>query len=262
MAEQTTASASPFPLPPPFYNNFTPANRKQLQQLQSSNTSTLDPLSLPTELRYLLPPAPPTTGRYRTFGTEIDHHAATPTLADAGIEQLFPTPNDNEPLNPQPHLIALSRSLLATFLALSGTLAQDPTQFEPHTREMQTLVFNLHDLINRYRPHQARETLILDLEERIAKRREETRAIREVGEKVRTLLEGLKDAGIGERTVGVDMSGSRGIKDVNSSAKVADEKRVARQKALWVRLEAMKVAQGDDKVNEKQSEGEPEAMPT
>ena len=95
--QQTNLLAAAFPAPPPFYTHFTQSNLTRLEELRnesqsesehtvnssqkSSREGTADedaPKSeirladLPLELRYLIPPDPPTTGRYRSFGGQFD----------------------------------------------------------------------------------------------------------------------------------------------------------------------------------------------
>lgn len=48
-----------------------------------------------------------------------------------------------------------------------------------------------HAVINEYRPHQARETLIVMMEGQIKRAREEGRGAREMVERVKTVLSGL-----------------------------------------------------------------------
>ncbi len=83
-----SAISAAFPAPPPFYKSFTPQNLDRLHELlEASNPEDSDPqqsagkpsqketsisLSLPPELRCLIPPPPPPEGRYRSFGDVHD----------------------------------------------------------------------------------------------------------------------------------------------------------------------------------------------
>lgn len=244
MAEQARMAA-PFPAPPPFYKHFTQRNTAQLRQLQKDaglpahrdrdappNPEQTNVLSLPPELRYLIPPLPPTSNKFTTFGITHDLNAASPTLADLEIEQLYPS-YPSVRLNPQAHLISLARSQLTTFLALVGAMSQDAEQWPPFTSDLETITFNMHDLINQYRPHQARETLIEGMRERVERMRAEIGRIWEAKEKVAELLKGLEEAGVEGRRDGRD-----GVVEVGSGpVDVVAEKRQARQRAAWAALE-------------------------
>lgn len=205
-AQQPTVAA-PFPAPPPFYQYFTPDNLAQLRKIRkeaassheptsgASQSEGLDILSVPLELRYLIPPPPPSpSSTYRTFNSHINPAAPDASLADAGIDQLYSlTPDLLE--NPQPQLLALARSLLTTFLALVGTLAANPTLYEERVNDIQTIMFNLHDVVNRYRPHQARESLILGMEERVESIRSEITRVREGKGKLKELIGAMGENG-------------------------------------------------------------------
>ncbi|KAK5162875.1 Mediator of RNA polymerase II transcription subunit 7 [Saxophila tyrrhenica] len=243
--------AAPFPAPPPFYHHFTKSNLSHLRRLQkdasqqtpqpngdstgtdnnSSDTSTtnhdskpdLDILSLPPELRYLLPPPRPTT-TYTTFARPINLTAPDLSLADAGVEQLYPSPPPDTQLNPQPPLLSLARSLLTTYLSLIGNLAVNPEGFEDKVEDLQTLAFNMEDLINRYRPHQARESLVLMLEGRVEGLRNEIQRIRDGGGKVEELMKSLGESGAGEQGE-EDDRGQKGAGGEDSERQ--------RQRGLW-----------------------------
>ena len=60
----SNAITAAFPAPPPFYKSFTFQNLARLQELRNAGTSEED---LPSELRKLVPPPPP-TAPYRSFG--------------------------------------------------------------------------------------------------------------------------------------------------------------------------------------------------
>lgn len=252
MAEKPQTKAN-FPTPPPFYQHFTKNNLDQLRQIRkeqgipqpgaeetrptsSIETKGLDPTTFPPNLRYLVPPPPPADGKWRTFGAEHDLNAPDPSLEEAGIEVLFPS-DPSVKLNPQPYLLSLARSMLTTFLALTGTLSEDPTQYEDRVIDLKTIVTNMHHLINQYRPHQARETLILMMEERIEKLRGEIKAIGESGERMEGVFKGLQESGGSQDTQDFGVSAEKnGEEHSNDKVKV-------QQRTAW---EALQNAKLDD----------------
>lgn len=256
MAEKPQTKAN-FPIPPPFYKHFTKDNIAQLRQIRkekagshrdedtenatSARPGDLDTSALPIDLRYLVPPPPPADGRWRTFGAQHDLHAPDPFLEDAGIEVLFPS-DPAVKLNPQPYLLSLARSLLTTFLALTGALSEDPTQYLERVTDLKTIVTNMHDLINQYRPHQARETLILMLEERIEKLRGEVRSIGEAGEKMEGVLKQLKDAGEAQ---GRTLKNGHGLSEKDTTTGVSNQD-TQRQKTAWDALQALNLEDDEE----------------
>lgn len=244
MAEKPQTKAN-FPTPPPFYKHFTKDNIAKLREIRKENgvsqpdsedspsadAKDVDIATLPSELRYLIPPPLPADGKWRTFGAQHDLNAPDPSLEDAGIETLFPH-DPSVKLNPQPYLLSLARSLLTTFLALTGTLSEDPTQYLERVTDLKTIVTNMHHLINQYRPHQARETLILMMEERIEKLRGEIKAIGEAGEKMDGIFKGLQDKGAAQATEQED-----GHAEQHKTANVGDAEK-QRQQSAWDALQA------------------------
>lgn len=258
MAEKPQTKAN-FPIPPPFYKHFTTENVTQIRQIRKkkstqqqvqqdkpgedslqdapvSKDSEIDLESLSPNLRYLVPPPPPADGKWRTFGAQHDLHAPDPSLEDAGVEVLYP----NDPavkLNPQPYLLSLARSLLTTFLALTGTLSEDPTQYLERVADLKTIVTNMHDLINQYRPHQARETLILMMEERIERLRGEIKAIGEAGERMDGVFQGLQINGESHAKIEESQLESKTAQDG------IEDQHKQRQRAAW---DALQEADLDD----------------
>lgn len=217
--EMLTPMKAVWPAPPPFYKNFTKQNVNELRRLRkeagvpsagpSSHTQLngeqaselerkdVDILSLSAELRYLIPPQLPTDGAFTIFGQPKSLQPQDPTLADLEIEQIYPD-HASVHKNPQPHLIALARSLLTKYLHILGVLSANPTDhWEQSTKELEKIVYNMHDLINRYRPHQARESLILMMEERVERMREEIRGIEEGERKAREMVSVFEGSGQG-----------------------------------------------------------------
>ena len=173
----SAAISAAFPAPPPFYKSFAPANLARLSSLRESNPSlTAD--DVPPELQNLLPPPPPPPNQqYRTFGETHENPA--------------PPSTDTSPKDPpNPHrLLQTTRQLLLTFLSLIQSLATEPDTWAPKWDEMRALFSEAHAIVNEYRPHQARETLIHMMEEQIERCKMETQTCREACEKVRGVLE-------------------------------------------------------------------------
>lgn len=199
------------PNPPNFYKQFTPANIERLAQLkQEQGNQTPNLLSLPPEIRYLVPPEPPADGVYDLFGSTRTIHDFLATLPDQNITQVYPSASDtdadtstsaNWTLDRGKYLKNIARSILLSFLELAGTLAEDPGQSARKLEEIKTLFQNAHHLINEYRPHQAREGLILKMEEEVERTRGEIEEVRRMRERIEGVLGG------GEGDVDVEMDG-------------------------------------------------------
>ncbi len=92
--EQDEGIGSIFPVPPPFYKHFTTDNLARLKEFRENaqadgpSTETSEPatsglqriLDLPPELRFLVPPEPPTDGKWRNFGGQYDVSQPGPSL--------------------------------------------------------------------------------------------------------------------------------------------------------------------------------------
>jgi mediator of RNA polymerase II transcription subunit 7 len=85
-------------------------------------------------------------------------------------------------------------------------------------------------VLNAYRPHQARETLILMMEEQIRTIRAETEAVRESVGRAREVVEGLARGGEGG-----DMNGRTG--EVESEGEKRRGVNERREKRVWEVLE-------------------------
>jgi mediator of RNA polymerase II transcription subunit 7 len=138
-------------------------------------------------------------------------------LKDQGIEQFYPSEADSkspsqpsQPLNHAYYLLKISKSLLLNFLEFVGVLSVSPEQFEAKIEDLRNLFINAHHLLNLYRPHQARESLILMMEEQLDRTREEIQQIDRVKAEIEDMLENLKaegfDADTALESVGIDAS--------------------------------------------------------
>ncbi|KAH0614855.1 uncharacterized protein H6S33_000491 [Morchella sextelata] len=238
MAEQPPGALSAaFPPPPTFFTHFTPENLAALKELRGADGALPPAELLPEELKCLVPPPLP-EGGYRAFGETWTLPEIYPSLAQSGIQQLYPdpttaTPNGKEKalsLDRTLELRRLSQSLLLNYLELVGVMGIAPEQFHEKTAALETILFNMHHLINEYRPHQARETLCLRMEEQLEKIRRETEENRRVVGQIEEVLAGL--AGVGERAealVGEVVGGRKG----KESGEERRERAVARDREAW-----------------------------
>lgn len=189
-----------FPAPPPFFQHFTQQNvdlhkAREISQEAEGDVSPSRSARTDAEraLDYLVPPEPPHDGTWRAFDVEHSLKPAEPTLQDAGIEQLFPD-HPAVKLAPQAYLLSMARSLLTTFLSTTAILAKNPTLYPKQVDDLRTITINMHFLINQYRPHQARETLITLMEERLDSMRAEIEAIEKAKGRLGTCVERLQQA--------------------------------------------------------------------
>jgi len=234
-----------FPTPPPYYKSFTKENVQRLRKLQKEAGTTsedsnhaINRQSLPHELRNLVPPDPPADGRFKSFGVQHDLNEPTQSLSAAGIQQLYPDPPKDTEIQPDPtpHMLTITRSILLNFLELVGILSVNPTQYGDKIEHLQTLFYNVHDMINQYRPHQARESLILMMEEQVDKIRAEIRSVNESKEKMQTLLKTIQESGTAAQAQAEQEPRFNGVQEQE------DEETKARremQRSQWDALEEL-----------------------
>ncbi|KAG4032868.1 hypothetical protein MFRU_006g03290 [Monilinia fructicola] len=202
---QPNQLAAAHPGPPSFWKHFTPDNIERIEKLRAEKSTSqksadkssykLPPriLDLPVELRYLQPPEPPTSGSYRTLGQIHKIKDELPTLEESEVERLY-TPPDT-PTGTGTHgdraliLKRIAKSLLLNYLELVGIMSINPEQSHEKISDLNTLFVNFHHLLNEYRPHQARESLILMMQDQLDRSRAETEGIMKMKEKVEGLLE-------------------------------------------------------------------------
>lgn len=216
-----------FPPPPPFYHHFTTENQQRLEEVKAEagidkegddgNTTPFSAdqlLALPTELRYLVPPAPPADDEeFKVFGTVSKVKgsdsfantmewisrtlAADYTLTDWKYEQLYPSTDSSSSasstLDRQRYLFRFLRSILLAYIELLGIVAANPTseQKDQKLKDILTMVTNMHALINEYRPHQARETLIREMERQVERKKREIEGVKNMKKRVEDVLEGF-----------------------------------------------------------------------
>ncbi|OAK96812.1 mediator of RNA polymerase II transcription subunit 7 [Phaeosphaeriaceae sp. SRC1lsM3a] len=215
-----------FPPPPPFYLNFTTENQDRLQEIKkdagiditdSDSSATLSAeqiLALPAELRYLMPPEPPKDDEeFKVFGAVTKAKgsdnftktmewisrtlAADYTLTGWEYEQLYPSTDASSSasstLDRQRYLFRFLRSIIVAYIELLGIVAVNPTSDhkDDKLKDILTMVTNMHALINEYRPHQARETLIREMERQVERKKKEIEGVKKMRNRVAEVLEGF-----------------------------------------------------------------------
>ncbi|KAJ6155289.1 hypothetical protein N7470_005855 [Penicillium chermesinum] len=199
-----------FAPPPPLWKHFTTENLEKFDKIKAEaakdqngqpihnkkwTPAELRGLEVPAELRFLIPPEPPTS-EYSVFGEIQPLSTTLPSLKDQGINQLYPDPTPDsadgssqpsQPLNHAYYLLKISKSLLLNFLEFVGILSVSPEQYESKVEDMRNLFINAHHLLNLYRPHQSRESLITMMEQQLEKTKEEIKEM----DKLKGDIEGM-----------------------------------------------------------------------
>lgn len=75
-----------------------------------------------------------------------------------------------------------------------GIMSVNPEQYAEKIQDLRTLFINFHHLLNEYRPHQARESLIMMMEDQLERSKNETAGIERMKAKVEEILNELGQA--------------------------------------------------------------------
>jgi len=102
----------------------------------------------------------------------------------------------------------------------------NPEQYADKVQDLRTLFINFHHLLNEYRPHQARESLILMMQDQLDRSRAETEGIMKMKGEVEGILEGLAKIGLSDEVV----QNGIGEKELNVSVEAGHD--------VWNELEA------------------------
>lgn len=212
MAENSDISAL-YPPPPPFYKLFTPENVQKYNQLRKNGESA-DSLGNIPDIKFLVPPKQPEKEQYRSFGDLWWFEDKQVGLKESGIVQIYgdaPLP-DKTPVSTSEdvqmsdasgkiepkeeddeetfsisrinELKKMTKSLLLNFLELVGLLSKNPSLAATKVEHIRTILINIHHLLNSYRLHQSRETLILTMQKKLSETEDEIHSIKETCENV------------------------------------------------------------------------------
>ncbi|KAF9586140.1 Mediator of RNA polymerase II transcription subunit 7 [Lunasporangiospora selenospora] len=145
--------------------------------------------ALPFPILALEPPPPVKSGVYWQFGRPWPIRETIGSLEEQGCEQLYP----KGPIDRVKELKKLNHSAVFNFLELVHTLATSPSEFPVKVDQIRMIFINMHHIINEYRPHQARETLKLMMQDQLSRKRQETAALRQTCEDLRKQLATLRE---------------------------------------------------------------------
>lgn len=188
--------SSLYPPPPPYHKFFTQENKRKLseweiEQKQQRGDETAIP---PGELRFLVPPKQPDGTQYRGYGNIWLFEDKLPSLKDSQWEQLYVDDDENITSETKiKELHKLMNSLLLNFLELIGVLSIDPSKFETKIKDINLILINLNHLLNTYRPHQSRESLIMLLKKQIDHKKNEIANIDQVCNEIKSKIKKLFD---------------------------------------------------------------------
>ncbi|KAK9314628.1 MED7 protein-domain-containing protein [Lipomyces starkeyi] len=197
MDDQSAALSSAFPPPPAFYKAYTTDATTALTNALSSGEP------LPQDLAYLSPPPPPDAGAgaddppatYRSLGHRWSTKDILPTLKALGIPELFSNASSDEtgadPSYRVSELKQLTKSLLIKYLELVGVMGISPEQFPDRVEDIRIILINMHHLLNEYRPHQARESLIIMMEEQLERKNAQIEKTKRACEHMESVLSSL-----------------------------------------------------------------------
>ncbi|KAF9922243.1 Mediator of RNA polymerase II transcription subunit 7 [Linnemannia zychae] len=191
MEDPNAHQGAAFPAPPYYFQRYTQANLALLEKAKADPTNPelkpgIDALSFP--IVALEPPPPIKRGICWMFGRPWPVQDSLATLADQGIEQLYPKGE----IDRVKELKRLNHSAVFNFLELVHILSTSPSEFAKKVDNIRVIFINMHHILNEYRPHQARETLRLMMNDQLARKRKETAAIRRTCDELRKKLAGLK----------------------------------------------------------------------
>lgn len=128
-------------------------------------------------------PSPPTpmSPTYHMFGTPYSTKDVVPDLLPQEKKVYLDSSSSSsisqDTIDFKLEMKKLNASLLANFVELIDILVVNPAHFNEKLSDLELLFLNLHNLINAFRPHQARETLIEILRNQIEEGQQATREI-------------------------------------------------------------------------------------
>lgn len=202
--------SSLYPPPPPYYKFFTPSNVQKYNTLRKDGISD-EEISQLHDLKFLVHPQHPEKEQYRSFGDLWWFEDKQIGLKESGIEQIYgdkdettDTTSNSKKMNNDTNdekeedemftklrideLKKMTKSLLLNFLELVGIISKNPKLASKKIDNIRTILINIHHLLNSYRSHQSRETLILSLQKKLTETQENVLSIKNTCAQVESKL--------------------------------------------------------------------------
>lgn len=190
--------SSLYPPPPPYYKYFTAENLARFEDWKAENSRDKpedESILPPGELKLLVPPPVPSGTHYRGYGNLWLFEEKLPSLKDSGWKQLYA--DDDDTISSKKKIEELHKlmdSLLVNFLELVGVMSVNPSEFHFKIEDLKLILININHLLNSYRPHQTRETLIMLLRKQIDSKRKDIVEIEDTSKKIRERISLLVDS--------------------------------------------------------------------
>ncbi|KAF9437941.1 Mediator of RNA polymerase II transcription subunit 7 [Entomortierella beljakovae] len=186
-----TQQGAAFPAPPYYFQRYTQENLDLLEKTRADPENPkfikiLEGMSFP--ILALEPPPPVKRGAYWMFGRAWPVQDSLATLEEQGIEQLYPKGD----IDRVRELKKLNHAAVFNFLELVHTLSTSPGEFATKVDQIRVIFINMHHILNEYRPHQARETLRLMMEDQLNRKKKETEALKKTCSDLRKKLSELR----------------------------------------------------------------------
>ena len=203
MSENEDLISSLYPPPPPYFKFFTEENRAKLEAWQKDHDGKEQLVPEPPgELKFLVPPKQPEGTHYRGYGSLWSFEDKLPSLEDLGWKKLYESVDDQDTSRAKIHeLHKLTDSLLLCFLELIGIMSIEPQQFHVKIEDLKLILININHILNTYRPHQSRESLIMLLRQNIEQKRSEITEIDKTCDCIRQRIEAIMDQDTGQSEV-------------------------------------------------------------
>ncbi|ODQ49300.1 hypothetical protein PICMEDRAFT_29893 [Pichia membranifaciens NRRL Y-2026] len=197
MADSSEISAL-YPPPPPYYKLFTHTNVKKFNELRKEGLNDEQLEEIP-DIKFLVRPKLPTKEQYRSFGDLWWFEDKQVSLKENNLTKAYIEEEEEEEVFTKARIDELkkmTKSLLLNFLELVGLLSSNPKLAAKKIDNIRTILINIHHLLNSYRLHQSRETLILSMQKKLSETQDEIHGIRttcsQVEVKLNTLVERLQ----------------------------------------------------------------------